>query len=200
MLWKRLPLLCLLLASKVSRTTPREAEKKQLGKLNRNDHLKDFRSSSMVTPSIVVPTAPSAMPSSTPSYLPTIRARQPTAAPTTQDLENCFIDLVTADTDGSGAIERDEFLGFINIHGQRFCWQQTELTLRQLAIYNRLACLCLENDPNDVACCLLDNAKLPLTNAMNTDERTEAQVEFLTIVCQDVEGTIENLCSGTSRD
>eukprot|EP00977_Amphora_coffeiformis_P008788 scaffold1992_cov187-Amphora_coffeaeformis.AAC.6 len=183
----RLYLLCLLLASKVSRTTPRKPEKKQQAKLIRNDHLKDFRSafSDTMAPSMVSPT-PS--PSATP-------AAAPTAPPATQYFEECFLDLVTADVDGGGAIERDEFLEFINVRGQRLCWQQTDLSLRQVSIYNRLACLCRENDNSDATCCLGDNAKLPLTNALQPDERTAAQFEFLALVCQDTDMTIPDNCS-----
>ena len=180
--------LFLFLASNVPRITPRKPENKSKGKLIRNDHLKDFRSAfATMAPSMVSPTPSSAAP-----------LAAPTQAPATQYFEACFLDMVTSDLDSSGSIERDEFLEFINVRGRRLCWQQTELSLRQTSIYNRLACLCRGNDSNvdsDATCCLGDDAKLPLVNALNAEARTDAQFEFLALVCQDTDMTIPNNCS-----
>lgn len=194
MLSKRLSLLCLFVASSESRAPDEASKKNGHSLLKKKDHLKDFRTSSLVSPSTVPATDPSDSPTTTiPSALPSRTPGRPTTAPVTEEFENCFTDLVTADVDGSGAIEWEEYLGFINIYGQRFCWQQDELAIGQIANFNRLACRCRE-ETGDATCCLSGNARLPLTNALDARERTREQFEFFAIVCQSTEATISDLC------
>lgn len=111
------------------------------------------------------------------------------------DLDGCFRDLAQADLDGSGAIEKDEYLNFINVYGERICWYQEELTLEQHGAFNSLACICRSQEGNDSSCCLLDNAKLPTTNALNPELRTEEQLLFMTVACVVTDGTLEHLCT-----
>lgn len=111
------------------------------------------------------------------------------------DLDGCFKDLMDADIDGSGAIEKDEYLNFINVYGQRICWYQEELTLEQHGAFNSLACICRSQEGNDASCCLLDNAKLPNKNAINAVERTEEELLFMTVVCVVTDGTLQHLCT-----
>mmetsp|Transcript_3598 Transcript_3598/g.7175 ORF Transcript_3598/g.7175 Transcript_3598/m.7175 type:complete len:491 (-) Transcript_3598:180-1652(-) len=111
------------------------------------------------------------------------------------DLEGCFSDLVESDIDGSGAIEKDEYLNFINTYGRRICWYQEELTLEQHGAFNSLACICRSQEGNDASCCLLDNAKLYNTNALNPAARTEEELLFMTVACVVTDGTLRHLCT-----
>jgi hypothetical protein len=111
------------------------------------------------------------------------------------DFEGCFADLVTADIDGSGSIEKDEYLNFINVYGERICWYQDELTLDQHGAFNSLACMCRSQEGNDASCCLLENAKLPNTGALTPGTRTEEELLFMTVACIVTDGTLEHLCT-----
>lgn len=111
------------------------------------------------------------------------------------DLEGCFADLDEADIDGSGAIEKNEYLFFINTYGRRICWYQDELTLQQHGAFNSLACTCQAQEGNDARCCLLDNAKLPTSNAVNPTARTEEELLFMTVACVVTDGTLKHLCT-----
>ena len=58
-------------------------------------------------------TTPIAIAQQTASPAPTASPSILVEVPDDLDLEACFSDLVTADRDGSGAIEKDEYLNFI---------------------------------------------------------------------------------------
>ena len=126
----------------------------------------------------------------------------PTAGPTDDipvpdhlDLEGCFGDLFEADIDESGAVERDEYLNFINLYVERLCASpQDELSPEQQSAFIALACTCREEEGSDPSCCLVDNAALSTTNALNPSDRTEEQQNFLTLVCVVTDSTLQNLC------
>ena len=111
------------------------------------------------------------------------------------DLEGCFDDLMTSDLDGSGAIEKDEYLHFINVYGVRICYDQDELTLEQHGAFNSLACMCEAQEGNDASCCLLDNAKLPTANARTPELRTNEELLWMTVTCVVTDGLLEHRCT-----
>lgn len=108
------------------------------------------------------------------------------------DLPGCFADLAAADADENGFIEQREYLGFIQLYAKnRLCLDEwPELTLQQAGTFNTLACLCqsLGGQPND--CCIAAAARIPTAGAPNHNNRTEAELQYLTITCEVTHGTL----------
>jgi hypothetical protein len=110
------------------------------------------------------------------------------------DYPGCFKDLVTADRDGNGIINHDEYLGFIQEYGKRLCYEADKLSLEQHAAFSSLACLCRSKEGTDSSCCLEENAKIPTDGALNPTGRTEEEMFYLTTTCRVTDGTIDSSC------
>ena len=101
----------------------------------------------------------------------------------------CFQAMRDADVDGSGWIEKDEYLTFINLYGGSYlCYYSDELTLSQHEAFNYLSCICRNH--TDPTCCLLDNAKLPVAPA----ENSTFMYTWAVATCVETDSTLVNNC------
>lgn len=127
------------------------------------------------------------------------------------DFEGCFADIAASDEDNSGNIEKEEYLNFINVYGQRLCWSQETMTLQQHGTFNVLACLCqtrgrtadvfADVDQLDRTCCIGSNAKLPTAGVNESPEaRSDEDSAFLTRVCRLTDRTLEFSCDDGNND
>ena len=114
------------------------------------------------------------------------------------DLDACGADLVAADGNGSGAVDLQEYLVFVNRYAGRRCVPPVSaLSLPQRAAFTSLACQCQWTTAGDgAACCLHGNAALPTAGAVleTAAQRSEEQFLFLTVVCVVTEQTLPSAC------
>lgn len=101
----------------------------------------------------------------------------------------CFGDLNRADRNRDGVVRQAEYLGFIQEYGKRKCLTNPELTLKQTGVFNKLACECKARGGADT-CCLGQNANIPTQGALNSQTRTEGELQFLTEVCKLTDATL----------
>jgi hypothetical protein len=110
------------------------------------------------------------------------------------DFPGCFNDLATADRDGNGIVNNDEYLGFIQEYGKRLCFEADEMWLEAHAAFSYIACLCRLKEGTDTSCCLAENAQIPTAGALNPTGRTEEERLSLISTCTVTDGLIDSSC------
>lgn len=115
------------------------------------------------------------------------------------DFLGCYADLHTADVNNDGFVKQNEYLGFIQEYGKQRCFRTSRLTFLQSATFNRLACLCRQQENSREDCCIGDNARILTEGALlPPDIQTPAHRSYLTTVCKLTDATIDGYCAPSS--
>jgi hypothetical protein len=119
----------------------------------------------------------------------------PTTAPlVSEDLDQCSQMLSDADGDKDGLLDQDEYLLFVQDHGQ--CDLITSLDLGHQAVFQTLACDCVNSPGATFECCLPGNARLNTSGADVLEmNRTTEQTTALSRICISANGLTARECA-----